>query len=212
MINWWIRCLAALRRLRYPGSLRYWERRYARGGHSGAGSQGRLAAYKANWLNQFVQENAVQTVVEFGCGDGQQIQLANYPDYLGLDVAPSAIRRCRALFAADTRKRFDLYDPYHFSPETARAELALSVEVLFHVTEDALYQRYLRHLFAASSRWVVIFSADEPDRTGGRFPHLKPRRFTADVPPGWALRRRDDNPCADISISNFFVFEKTGSF
>ncbi|MCB0531710.1 MAG: class I SAM-dependent methyltransferase [Lewinellaceae bacterium] len=203
-----IRLLARFRAWRYPGSIRYWEQRYARGGHSGAGSSGRLAAYKATWLNSFVQEKNVQTVVEFGCGDGRQLQLANYPDYLGLDVAPTAVRRCQALFKPEPNKRFQVYDPYDFDPTTTRAELGLSVEVLFHLTEDALYQRYLEHLFGAATRWVVIFAPDEPDRTGGQFPHLRPRPFTRDIPAGWILRRRDTNPHRDISMSDFFVFEK----
>ena len=202
------RILTIARRLRYPGSIRYWERRYARGGDSGSGSSGRLAAYKADWLNRFVQEHEVQQVIEFGCGDGQQLQLAKYPNYLGLDVAPSAVRRCRELFAGDTSKQFAVYNPFSFEPTNGQADLALSIEVLFHLTEDAVYERYLQHLFTSSRRWVVIFAPDEPDRTGGQFPHLRPREFTKDVPETWILRRRDENPHRDISISDFFVFER----
>lgn len=203
-----IRLLARFRAWRYPGSIRYWEQRYARGGHSGAGSSGRLAAYKAAWLNRFVEENKVQSVVEFGCGDGRQLQLANYPDYLGLDVAPTAVQRCQGLFEADPIKRFLVYDPYQFDTAVVQAELGLSIEVLFHLTEDALYLRYLEHLFGAATRWVVIFAPDEPDHTGGQFPHLRPRQFTRDIPAGWTLCRRDINPHRDISMSDFFVFEK----
>lgn len=203
------RLLAALRRARYPGSLVYWERRYAAGGHSGAGSAGRLAAYKAEWLNRFVERENIGSVVEFGCGDGQQLLLARYPAYTGLDVAPSAIDRCRGLFAEDTAKQFAVYDPRRFDPRTYPADLALSLEVIFHLTEDDLYQLYLQHLFACARRWVVIFSADEADTTGGRFPHFRPRHFTPDVPAGWTLREHVPNPHRDISISDFFVFEKS---
>ena len=197
-----------LRRARYPGSRSYWEKRYAAGGNSGAGSSGRLATYKAEWLNRFVLENQIQSVVEFGCGDGQQLQLANYPPYFGLDIAPAAVARCQGLFAGDPAKQFAVYDPYSFQPGNCRAELALSIEVLFHLTEDDLYYLYLQHLFASAQRWVVIFAPDEADTTGGRFPHFRPRRFTPDVPPGWVLRERAPNPHRDISISDFFVFER----
>ena len=49
-----------------------WEKRYAKGGNSGAGSYGKLAVYKAKVLNEFIEENKneVNSVVEFGCGDG----------------------------------------------------------------------------------------------------------------------------------------------
>ncbi len=201
--------IAALRRVCYPGSSVYWERRYAAGGHSGAGSAGRLAAYKAEWLNCFVEQEHIQSVVEFGCGDGQQLGLARYPEYTGLDIAPSAIARCRRLFAADPAKRFAVYDPMRFDLSGFQADLAVSLEVIFHLTEDDIYHRYLEHLFACARRRVVIFSSDEPDKTGGRFPHFKPRRFTPDVPAGWALRERVTNPHRDISVSDFFVFVKS---
>lgn len=197
-----------IRRLRYPGSRTYWERRYAGGGDSGAGSSGRLADWKAEVVNRFVQTHNIQSVVEFGCGDGQQLLLAEYPAYLGLDVSKTAVGRCRALFAADPSKIFELYDPFQFHPPGACADMALSLEVIFHLTEDDVYLLYLRHLFAAASRWVVIFSSDETDNTGGIFPHFRPRRFTPDVPPGWVLRERISNPHRDISVSDFFFFEK----
>lgn len=54
----------------FPGSAAYWEKRYERGGTSGPGSCGRLAQFKAEVVNRFVAEHDVQSVVEFGCGDG----------------------------------------------------------------------------------------------------------------------------------------------
>lgn len=195
-----------LRRLRYPGSQRYWERRYARGGHSGAGSSGRLAGYKARWLNDFVRIHHIGSVLEFGCGDGQQLLLAEYPAYRGLDVAPAALERCRRLFANDAGKQFDLYVPATFDPRAVQADLTLSLEVIFHLTEDDLYHAHLRHLFGSARRWVVIFSADEA--ASSPFPHFRLRRFSADVPAGWQLRERVPNPHRDISVSDFFVFEK----
>lgn len=200
----------ALRRLRYPGSRAYWERRYASGGDSGAGSTGRLAAYKAETVNHFVRLYNIQTVIEFGCGDGQQLLLADYPSYLGLDISKTAVGRCRSLFAGDASKRFGTYEPEAFRPSDFQADMALSLEVVFHLTEEDAYRLYLQHLFASARRWVVIFSPDEDDTTGGVFPHFRPRRFTPDVPPGWVLRERLPNPHRDISLSDFFFFEKTG--
>ncbi|MCK6691025.1 MAG: class I SAM-dependent methyltransferase [Thermoanaerobaculia bacterium] len=202
------RILTLIRRARYPGSLAYWEKRYAAGGDSGSGSSGRLAAYKAGWLNRFVQENNIHSVVEFGCGDGQQLLLAQYPQYQGLDVAPSAIMRCRALFAGDDRKQFARYDPDRFDPLAVQADLAISLEVIFHLTEERLYQLYMEHLFASARRYVVIFASDTDDVTPGPFPHFRQRRFTADVPPGWVLSERVENPHRDVSVSDFFVFFK----
>jgi SAM-dependent methyltransferase len=204
------RLLAALRRARYPGSIAYWEKRYAAGGSSGSGSSGRLAEYKAGWMNRFIRENNIQSIVELGCGDGQQLLLAEYPEYLGLDVAPSAVARCRELFAGDPAKHFEPYDPYRFDPATAQADLAISLEVIFHLTEENIYRLYLAHLFACARHWVVIFASDAVDTSEGPFPHFRQRRFTEDVPVGWILLERVPNPNRDISVSNFFVFTRAG--
>lgn len=200
------RLLHLFRRIRYPGSIDYWEKRYAAGGTSGTGSSGRLAAYKAAWLNRFVRENGIRSVLELGCGDGQQLLLAEYPEYLGLDVAPSAVARCQSLFAGDRLKQFTLYNPFQFDPASRQADLALSLEVIFHLTEDDLYRLHLEHLFACARQWVVIFASDEQDMATGPFPHFRQRRFTADIPAGWVLQERAPNPHRDISVSDFFVF------
>ena len=65
----------------------YWERRYRAGGHSGAGSCGRLAAFKAGVINGFVADNAIADVLDLGCGDGRLLSLLRVPAYIGVDVS-----------------------------------------------------------------------------------------------------------------------------
>jgi len=77
---------AFARRQPFSGSNNYWERRYSRGGNSGTGSHGRLAAAKADVLNRLVEEEGITSVLELGCGDGNQLDLAKYPSYVGVDV------------------------------------------------------------------------------------------------------------------------------
>ena len=96
------------RRSSFPGSSSYWEQRYRQGGTSGPGSFGRLAEFKAETLNGFVARMGVQSVIEFGCGDGAQLALAEYPPYVGIDVAESSISACRQRFAGDATKSFFL--------------------------------------------------------------------------------------------------------
>lgn len=59
------------RMTRTPGlvfhhSNQYWEDRYRRGGNSGGGSYGRLAAFKAEVPNDFVTSPTIASMVEFG--------------------------------------------------------------------------------------------------------------------------------------------------
>jgi SAM-dependent methyltransferase len=206
--------LKLLRRWRYPGSGAYWEKRYAAGGNSGSGSEGQLGAYKAKWINQFVQERQIRSVVEFGCGDGRQTRQLKMASYTGLDVSPTVIAQCKRFFSGDSSRNFELYLPDQFDPTPFKADLSLSMEVIFHLTEEPVYEAYIRHLFAAADRYVVIFSSDQPDRSDGIYPHFRSRHFTADIPrlaPGWILTEHITNPHRDISISDFFIFQPNGS-
>jgi Methionine biosynthesis protein MetW len=53
----------------------YWESRYRAGGTSGAGSYGLLAAFKADFINAFVTDNGIASVLDLGCGDGNLLSL-----------------------------------------------------------------------------------------------------------------------------------------
>ncbi len=70
------------------------------------------------------------------CGDGNQLALARCPIYVGFDVS-STVRMCRARFARDTTKPFATIEEY--VGETA--ELALSLDVVYHLVEDAIYDK-----------------------------------------------------------------------
>src|ERR1700751_1058790 len=96
------------RRLGFRGSSSYWEDRYRQGGTSGSGSFGRLAEFKAEIVNGFVEKMGSQTFIELGCGDGAQLALARSPRYVGIDVAEGSISACRNRFAADQTKSFHL--------------------------------------------------------------------------------------------------------
>lgn len=202
---------------RFTGSREYWEERYARGGHSGRGSLGDLAAFKAKFLNDFVREQEVATVIEFGCGDGNQLSLSKYPRYIGLDVAKTALLLCRERFADDSTKSFFLYDSDAFVDRHGifRAELGLSIDVIYHLVEDEVFDRYMQHLFGAAERFVIVYSSDV-DAPYPQ-PHIRHRRFSDWMPkhrPDWRLVRTVPNPHVlshdhrSGSFADLFVFQR----
>jgi hypothetical protein len=201
----------------FPGSQEYWEERYAGGGTSGRGSYGELAAYKAKFLNEFVRDRRISSVIEFGCGDGSQLLQTKYPNYIGLDVARTAIALCSTRFESDRTKSFFLYDPRAFIDQHGifRAQLALSLDVIYHLTEDAVFELHMRHLFAAAEQFVIAYSSntERPDVE----PHIRHREFTAWVAaalPEWRLAQRVPNPYPmsddrrSGSFADFFVFQR----
>jgi hypothetical protein len=196
----------------FHGSEDYWIARYREGGNSGAGSYNRLAEFKAEVLNDFVASHGIGEVIEFGCGDGNQLSLARYPSYLGLDVSPHAVDGCMLRFAADAGKSFMLMHDY--TGQTA--QLALSLDVIYHLTEDEVYDAYMRTLFGAARNYVVIYSSDN-DEAPSQVAHVRHRQFSRWVranAPGWRLLRHipnrypytGDNDTG--SLADFYIYEK----
>jgi SAM-dependent methyltransferase len=195
----------------FPGSEAYWRARYASGRDSGRGSRGELAAFKAEFLNAFVAEHRIASVIELGCGDGQQLQLARYPRYVGLDVCAEAVRLCRHRFAGDPTKRFELA-PEHAGEE---ADLALSLDVVYHLVEDSVFESYMQRLFDAGRRFVIVYSSNTDRNPESGPAHVRHRHFTRWVEshrPDFRLVCRVPNPhpyrAGEGSFADFFVFSR----
>jgi SAM-dependent methyltransferase len=200
--------------LQFRSSPQYWNDRYSLGGNSGAGSYGRLALFKAQVVNQFVAEHGIQTIVELGSGDGAQLEIAKYPHYTGIDVSMEAIQKCRARFANDSSKSF-----FHMSSaeaDTAKAELSLSLDVIYHLIEDDIYHAYMSRLVSASERFLCIYSSN--DERSSPAAHVRHRCFTDWMKhhaPSWKLISKvpnlypeDPERPNDTSWADFYFFCK----
>lgn len=207
---------AFLLRLRPKGDFRnsgdYWEQRYQRGGNSGSGSYSRLAEFKADVLNTFVDRHGVTSVVEFGCGDGAQLALARYPSYTGVDISSKAVELCRAKFANDPSRQFCESSS---AADDLTADLALSLDVIYHLVEDKVFHAYMRRLFRSARRFVIIYASNMDQRWPDR--HVRHRHFTRWVErnaPAWRLHSciknaypfDPENP-TQTSFADFYVFE-----
>ena len=198
-------------RFRFGGSGAYWEARYRMRGSSGAGSYGEIALRKAEFLNAFCREYDIDDVLEFGCGDGAQLALATYKQYTGIDVSRTAIGRCRERFAADSSRRFVHLDDFR----NDTADLALSLDVLYHLVEDAVFEAHLDALFASARRFVVIFSTNHDDPADRAATHVRHRAFTdlctKRFPDYELLRRPGRESSPDHVVAGFYVFRRRRS-
>jgi len=193
-------------------SKNYWEERYSSGGNSGDGSYGRLSDFKAAFINEFLCENSIKTAIELGCGDGHQLSMINYASYTGMDVSETIIDHCKQKFASDQSKAFMIYKPSSFHPATVTpSDLALSLDVIYHIVEEEVYLKYLEDLFGLSSRHVIIYSTNFDDK---ETEHVLHRKFTSHVEeffPEWRLMNHESNPYPgngeQESMADFFVFK-----
>ncbi|MBV0900410.1 class I SAM-dependent methyltransferase [Haloarcula salina] len=206
--------------LKYPGSRQYWEDRYQRGDNSGAGSYGKLARFKSNVLENFIDQNEVKDVIEFGCGDGNQLSMTEFPPYIGLDVSSTAIQMCINKFEDEEYKSFFLYNPESFVDNRGifKSDLGLSLDVIYHLTEDDIYQKYMEDLFSSSRKYVIIYSSNTTKKYVDD-KHVKHRKFTNWVENNardWELDRVIDNKYSydpsnpeNTSWSDFYIFKHT---
>jgi len=139
---------------------KYWYNRYAKGDTSGAGSYGLLADFKAEVINNFIVNNNIDSVIDFGCGDGNQLIIANYKKYMGLDVAESSIAICIARFQNDKTKSFTKYDPLSFlNNGYFSADLVLSLDVLYHIIPENEFIKSLEDIFSCSGKYVILYTS-----------------------------------------------------
>jgi cyclopropane fatty-acyl-phospholipid synthase-like methyltransferase len=199
---------------RFPGSEDYWENRYAEGGTSGDGSYGRLALFKAEFINDFVAAHDIASVLEFGCGDGAQLKLAVYPSYTGVDVSRTSIRRCSILFDHDPQKSFVHSDNLDV---VESHDLCISLDVIYHLVEDSIFEQYMMTLFSMSKRFVIIYSSNiDLAHTSAHIRHRKFTDWAERNAAAWLLKDVVQNRYpADIgeedshnSFASFFVFER----
>jgi hypothetical protein len=85
----------------------------------------------------------------------------------------------------------------------------VSLDVVYHLTEDAVFETYLGHLFAAGRRLVVIYSTNM--EISDAAPHVRHRRFTPWVAancPEWALAEVTQGPNTEDARADFFVYQR----
>lgn len=208
-----------LRRKPNFNSQNYWEQRYEKGGNSGAGSYGRLSEYKADFLNNFAKKNNVSSVIEFGSGDGNQLKLFKFKKYIGLDVSKTSIAICINQYAKDTDKSFYLYDSQHFldNQRVFSADLTMSLDVIYHLVEDEVFEKYMRDMFNAADKYVIIYASNTNENPWGQAQHVRHRKFTDWVKKyqkDWTLVDQVKNEYSletneiDESFADFYIYKK----
>nr|BFF27640.1 hypothetical protein GCM10025732_56050 [Glycomyces mayteni] len=206
----------------FPGSAAYWEKRYADGGNSGGGSRGTNAEFKAEVLNKFTAEHGIESVIEFGCGDGEQLSSPSTPLPRVRRVADAAAphhgavrRRPHEELCALRRRQLRRPGRVHHRRhgDVARRDLPP------HRGQGLRPAPQARLRGRPPQRRPVHRRRERPLAGGRVRPHVRIRPVLKDVEerfPEWRLRERIANPRpwsefgADGSIADFFIYERAG--
>jgi SAM-dependent methyltransferase len=138
------------------------------------------------FVRTFIERNAIQSVVDFGCGDWQFSRFMGWGDitYIGFDVVEEVIARNRKLFAGNAIS-FHLLTPQTDLPTT---DLIICKDVFQHLP-NGMVQQYLE-LFKRRGRFLLITNDDWPAEN----------QINAQIAEGgWRPLRLDRAPFSEIA-------------
>jgi len=189
----------------------YWNERYNNGGNSGKGSYGSLASFKADIINKFVSEKNIKSAIEFGVGDGHNLKLYKIDKFLGIDVSSKAIEICRDQYLKDDSRQFAAIKPLEEFVCDSKFDCSLSIDVLYHLVEQDVYETHLSNLFTSADKFVIIYAWDTDEKDGMKLSaHVKPRKFTKYIDSkfgDWELIG-NVKQIYEESSSDFYFYEK----
>ena len=147
---------------------------------SGTGSLPQTTGPYRDMLARFLRDNAISSVVDFGCGDWQLSSLMDWTgiDYLGLDVVPGVVAANRARFAAPGIR----FEPIRALEDLPPADLLLCKDVLQHLPLGEI--EACLGVFATRYRCALITNDVLPDTwLNVAVPHGACRPIRIDLPP-----------------------------
>jgi hypothetical protein len=196
-------------------SKKFWDDRYKNGGNSGAGSYNNLATFKAEIINNFIENNKIKSIIDYGVGDGNQLKLINTENktYTGIDVSEFILNKCNEIFKNDNTKQFIHIDNIN----NLQGDLVMSNDVIYHLIEDKVYNDYMYNLFSMSKKYVIIYAHDEDIN---HCLHVKFRKFSTYIDnnfPEWKLIQIIPNKYPQLklgkdnektSVCDFYIYQK----
>lgn len=146
-------------------SKEYWEKRYKKSGNSGLGSYGDECKWKSTYVNNVINQYNIRTINDYGHGDCNQIQyIKGFVKYYGYDVSETIRKKCKEKFDDSKYNFIDNVNDFPFS------DLSMSLDVIYHLIEYSIYEKYLKDLFSKST-YVVIYSTDRDEKKSNHVTH-----------------------------------------
>ena len=180
---------------KFINSSQYWEDRYYYGGNSGSGSYYKNAAEKADYLNAKIDQFDIDTIVDIGCGDGNNLKLFKIQNYYGFDVSKTIISQNKREFKNDRSKQFLIIDE-NFDKNLSNIRnqknikkiICVSFDVIGHLVEDEIYDNQLKSFDLVNPDYLIISNFDVEREYDLSVPHIKGRNYSRDLlNRGWKL-------------------------
>ena len=88
-------------------------------------------------------------------------------------MSKTAIEICKSKFYNDSKKIF-IYTEKNFVNDK-KADMSMSLDVIYHLLEDSVFDLYMKNLFNSSNKYVCIYSSNINKEWAK---HVKHRKFT----------------------------------
>lgn len=121
---------------------------------SGIGSRGEHALYKTALLRDFIADNAVTSLADFGCGDCASTGELDVRDYIGIDASAEVVERNRTRFPG---RRFVLAE---IVDADVSASHSLCFDVLIHQPTPRAYRDAVAAILQRTTRGGLINGFD----------------------------------------------------
>jgi len=121
-----------------------------------------------------------QQLKTLACLEGSELASPSFTHYLGVDVSLTVVERTKKMltsscspggqecaesddstFPASVSSKIEILhesELLHRKQEEQQYDLALSQDVVYHLTEETVYDNYLRRLFSMARRFVVLYT------------------------------------------------------
>jgi SAM-dependent methyltransferase len=147
-----------------------WARDDATGkGTSGTGSTLEITREYRAYLENFIKDHAVKSVVDAGCGDWSFSSAIDWGDasYLGVDIASDVINAVRKKHEKGKIK-FEVGD---ITQDLPASDLLISKDVLQHLSNELVHKFIKNNLRKGKYKWVILTNdrgSENPNiETGG---------------------------------------------
>lgn len=183
----------------------YWENRYKNNGNSGLGSYGKYYDFKSKIINEFLNNNEIKSIFDYGCGDGNQLLGLELKErsYVGSDISNFIIEKLNKKYTNNPKINFISNDKII---NDIKYDLVMSLDVIYHIVDDEMYKLYIKNLKNLTGKYLIIYSSDEISASSPD--HIKHRIFMNDVIDDGSFSlitkiKNEENTSAD-----FYFFEK----
>lgn len=155
-------------------------------GYSGYGSTAQATVLWRTFLQQFMKENNIKSVVDAGCGDWTSTDLTDWSgvDYTGYDIVDSVIQADKAKFE---KPNIHFITANVVTTDMKPADLLIVKHVLQHLSNAEVAQlltqlpKY-KHVLLVDSVNNITLSGENNDIKAGSFRELDPTKPPFNVP------------------------------